>query len=161
MATQSKPTPVVPNELWHPAFGRCVGDPTRAAVRWRAGVDGDAKDALLRDLGLTHAQASGANDGERRPLLRVNRTDGLSWVQGTDGGALDGGQLQRLNESPLVEWGSPAWRADAATRDVPAVFAVNPTRVYVRRDAVDAAGGVAGLGASTPLDVERVDRLGG
>ncbi|AHG88660.1 peptidase S8 and S53 subtilisin kexin sedolisin [Gemmatirosa kalamazoonensis] len=160
MATQSEPTPVVPNELWHPAFGRCVGDPTRAAVQWRPGVDAETKDALLRELGLTHASAGAGTDGERRPLLHVNRTDALSWVQGADGGALDGAQLQRLNASPLVEWVSPAWRADAATREVPALFAVNPTRIYVKRGAVDAAGGVAKLGASTPLDVAP-DRLRG
>ncbi|HEY3260626.1 MAG TPA: S8 family serine peptidase, partial [Pseudonocardiaceae bacterium] len=152
-----------PDIFQHPSAGRSELDPRRVAVRWRAGADEAAKRALIEELGL---QPATLGESERRPLPSINRTDGLWWVQRADTSPLDEETIDRLEASDLVEWAAPSYRGSpreaAAGTPVPAdvtVFAVNPTRLYVRSQAVEAIGGLEA--ARLAPDPDRSSRLPG
>src|SRR5512132_612258 len=133
-----------PGVFEHPSAGTSELDARRLAVRWRVGAEESAKQALVAESGLAPATAG---DGDRRPAIAVNHTDGLWWVERADGEAIDEDVLEALQGSELVEWVSPAYRAatqrGARAADVAetAVYAVNPTRIYVRRQSLEAVGG--------------------
>ena len=160
MTNQEKkaPTPSAPFEFHHPAFGRCVRDDTRAAVRWRARTSQAAKERLLVDAGLTYATI--ATPAER-PLLQVNQTEGLSWVQSVSGAAITAEQLRELQAANIVEWVASAYRADAADPTVPALFCVNPSRLYVKHEDPDISESVASMRMKASFDAAATARLHG
>jgi hypothetical protein len=158
MANQDKKGGIAPAEFLHPVFGRSVRDPARAAVRWRDSASPAAKDRLLDTLGLIIATMPGNTE---RPLLHVNQTDGLSWVEAPNGNPLSSDQLHGLERSDLVEWVASAYRADRSDPTVPALFAVNPSRLYVRTDDVDATEGIAALRMPAAIDADAPVRLRG
>jgi subtilisin family serine protease len=158
MAIQEKKGPSVPTEFQHPTFGRCVRDPTRAAIRWRARTGPAAKEKLLDELGLAYAALPTQPE---RPLLQVNQTDGLSWVQARNGAALSAEQLRGLERSELVQWVAGAYRADRSDPGVPALFCVNPSRLYVRQDDVDVTESIAAIRTSAAIDAEAPTRIRG
>jgi subtilisin family serine protease len=136
-----------PAALEHPTAGRSKLDPTRFAVRWRPGASEDARTALLSDAGLTTIVSEGD-----RPALAVNQTEGLWWVRGR----LTPAALGRLQDSDLVEWVSPGYRAPGEGDDEGRVYAVNPTRLYVPETAVETA-----LRPGVAVDSDRTSRLPG
>jgi subtilisin family serine protease len=165
MANQERKGGIAPPEFQHPTLGRSVRDPTRAAVRWHDNASAVAKNRLLDELGLTYATLAGENE---RPLLQVNQTDGLSWVQSPDEIALSADQLRGLERSELVQWVASAYRAERAEAaraanepTVPALFAVNPSRLYVRKDDVDATEGIAALRTAAAVDLDAPARIPG
>jgi subtilisin family serine protease len=137
-----------PTALEHPTAGRSKLDPTRYAIRWRPGDTDQARTALLSDAGLEPIVTEGD-----RPALAVNRTEGLWWARGR----LTQAALTRLQDSELVEWVSPGYRAPGEAEDEGLVYAVNPTRLYVPQVALEAAA----LPAGVALDSGRSSRLPG
>lgn len=158
MASQEKKGPSAPPEFQHPTFGRCVRDDTRVAIRWRARTSQAAKERLLVDAGLTYASL--ATQAER-PLLQVNQTEGLSWVQAVNGGQITGDQLRELEAANIVEWVASAYRADAGDPTVPALFCVNPSRLYVKRDDTDVSQSIAAMPMKTSFDSNATTRVHG
>src|SRR5215471_8853911 len=156
-----------PEAFEHPSAGRSELEARWLAVRWRPGGSDEAKQALIEEVGLVPATVG---DDERRPSLAVNRTDGLWWVQDAQGEAIGDQAIEQLEASELVEWVSPAYRtsrtpgaepsATAPEGAAAAVFAINPTRLYVRRQAIDAAGGAEAL-ADVDTDTGRASRMSG
>ena len=156
-----------PEAFEHPSAGRSELEARWLAVRWRPGGSDEAKQALIEEVGLVPATVG---DDERRPSLAVNRTDGLWWVQDAQGEAIGDQAIEQLEASELVEWVSPAYRTSRAPGAEPsatapegaaaAVFAINPTRLYVRRQAIDAAGGAEAL-ADVDTDTGRASRMSG
>ncbi len=142
----------------HPQAGACTRDPTRLAVRWRSEATPEAKDELLDELGLVRATTS---DESRRPVVAVNQTTGLSWVQLPGGGAIRADLESRLERSDLVQWVGRAFRGETTEEGDAGLFAVNPERLYVSQQALEAAGGVASLGSGVTLDRARSARLPG
>jgi thermitase len=147
-----------PHAFEHPASGHSERAASLVAVRWSTGADPAAKQALVDRAGLT-AATIGTDD--RRPAVVVNRTDGLWWLRAAGGGTVEENVLATLDASDLVEWVSPAYSAAAragagpaveAVADAPAagaLFAVNPTRIWVRGPELERAGGPAAVGATT------------
>jgi thermitase len=159
-----------PRTFDHPATGPSERDASQLAIRWSRDADATEKQTLIDELGLAPATAG----TDRRPGLAVNRTDALWWVRRADGSGIDDAIIDRVNGSGLVEWVSPAYRAaagpgaagpasDAApgAAGAPAafLFAVNPTRVWVR-DTVLAGADAASLDALGPEPV-RTSRIPG
>jgi Subtilase family len=156
-----------PESFNHPAAGESNLVAELLAIRWRDGGERGDKEELLAETGFEQATIG---EPGRRPVLAVNQTDGLWWVRRSDGSAVDEGMLDQLETSPLVDWVSPAYRAAGAEQAaneaaleppevgaLGAVFAVNPTRLYVRRQALDVMSN-----AETPdlaPDAERQSRL--
>lgn len=145
-----------PAVLAHPTAGQSTLEPSRIAIRWRAGAPETEREQLVADAGL--APAGGDAD---RPAIRVNRTAGLWWLAREDGDAVPDDALVRLEQSDLVEWVSPAYRSPGATDDEGALFVVNPTRLYVRDTALAAVGGLPALPAGIEPDSARSGRLPG
>jgi len=145
-----------PPTISHPTAGRSSLEPSRIAIRWRPTGTDEERDSLIADLGLAPAETEG-----ERPATTVNRTRGLWWVRRGNGEPVPADALARLENSDLVEWVSPAYRAEGGEKDEGALFVVNPTRLYVRQQALDAAGGVAALPAGVGLDSGRTGRLPG
>ena len=158
MANQERKGGIAPAEFVHPAFGRCVRDPARAAIRWRDQASPATKQRLLDSLGLILATMGGNTE---RPLLQVNQTDGLSWVETPNNIPLSADQWRGLERSDLVEWVASAYRADRSDPTVPALFAVNPSRLYVRKDDVDATEGIPALRTPAAVDADAPVRLRG
>lgn len=158
MANQERKGGIAPAEFVHPAFGRCVRDPARAAIRWRDHATPATKQRLLDSLGLILATMGGNTE---RPLLQVNQTDGLSWVETPNNIPLSADQWRGLERSDLVEWVASAYRADRSDPTVPALFAVNPSRLYVRKDDVDATEGIPALRTPAAVDADAPVRLRG
>jgi thermitase len=136
-----------PRTFEHPATGPSQQDASHLAIRWAAGAGTGAKQGLIDELGLVPATLA----DDRRPNLAVNRTDALWWVRRADGSDIGADVLDRLGSSDLVEWVSPAYRAagtdataaaapGAAGSPTPTLFAVNPTRVWVREEALPQLG---------------------
>src|ERR687895_731340 len=150
-----------PATISHPTAGRSSLEPSRIAIRWTGSGTDEERESLLDDAGLSPADV----DREReRPTIAVNRTSGLWWARGAGGEAVPADAMARLEQSDLVEWVSPAYRAEAEgeeDEDEGAIFAVNPTRLYVREEALDAAGGVAALPPGVGVDSARAARLPG
>jgi subtilisin family serine protease len=146
-----------PTSLSHPALGPSALEPSRLAVRWRQGAAVDARESLLSDLGLARLET-----GAERPATAVNGTDGLWWVERIGGRPIARTLLGRLEQSDLVEWISPAYRSEGAAEEGDAaLYAVNPTRLYVRDDAFAASGGAEALPSGVALDSARTTRLPG
>jgi Subtilase family len=146
-----------PASFEHPSAGRSELEATRVAVRWSGGATEEARQALLDQLGLVPARIEGE---QRPPLLRINRTTGLWWVQRADGTPFDAATLDGLAGSEQVEWAAPAYRS--GTESGPAgLFAVNPTRLYVTDSGLAAVGGMAALAEEFSPDRQRVSRLPG
>jgi subtilisin family serine protease len=137
-----------PAALAHPSAGRSTLDPDRIAVRWRPGGTDETRSALLADVGLAPASPAG-----ERPGLAVNRTEGLWWARGKATPDV----LARLQDSELVEWVSPGYRAEGADDDEGLIYAVNPTRLYVPQAVLEASA----LPAGVALDTARSSRLPG
>jgi hypothetical protein len=139
----------------HPAAGLSRRDPRYVAVRWKPGASQEDKLALLRSTG---AELVPADPKAPPPLPRVNQTEGLSWVQGAGGANLEANAIATLEASDIVEWVSAGYRGAQADS---AVFAVNPTRIYVKEASVARAGGLAALGQLVRADAARPGRLKG
>ncbi len=152
--TDQGPTP---NEspLEHPTFGTSDRETHYLAVRWEAGATADTRTAVLDEVGVVPV---GADESERSPLERPNQTEGLTWVEAADGHELDDDVVRRLSDHEAVAWVAPAFRSRG---DDSRVYAVNPSRVYVRQSSLDRAGGTAGLGAAFSPDARRASRIPG
>lgn len=147
-----------PPAITHPSAGRSALEPSRIAIRWSPSGTDEERDSLIAAAGLSPAEDEA---GRERPAVTVNRTSGLWWVRRKDGGPVPADTVAQLEASDLVEWVSPAYRGEEGEEDEGALFAVNPTRLYVRQDALDAAGGVAALPSGVGLDSARSGRLPG
>ena len=139
----------------HPAAGLSRRDPRYIAIRWKPGARQEDKLALLRAAG---AELVPADPKAPPPLPQVNQTEGLSWVQGAGGANLEANAIATLEGSDIVEWVSAGYRGAQADS---AVFAVNPTRVYVKEAPLGRAGGLAALGPLVRADAQRPARLKG
>ena len=137
----------------HPTAGEVTRETSTLAVRWRPNATRDAKQELLDRAGVELATSAGP-DPVRRPTMAVNQTDGLSWVRRKDGDAIQRALARQLEESELVEWIAAAYRSAGGAGDA-ATFCVNPTRLYVTQQALDAAGGVTALGSGATIDLQR------
>jgi subtilisin family serine protease len=140
----------------HPQAGRVEHDRTRLAVRWRDGVDEAAKQARLSELKLVLAARE---DEPPPPAPNVNQTSYLSWVRPQTGGVISPATEQQLEQSDLVEWIARAYRREGAEDAEAGLFAVNPTRVYVAQQALEASGGVEALGPNVSVDSQRTTRI--
>src|SRR5687768_15629744 len=150
-----------PATISHPTAGRSSLDPSRIAIRWTGSGTDEERESLLDDAGLSPADVDSQRE---RPAIAVNRTSGLWWVRRAGGEPVPADAMGRLEQSDLVEWVSPAYRAEAEgdeEQDEGAIFAVNPTRLYVREEVLDAAGGVAALPSGVGVDSARAARLPG
>jgi subtilisin family serine protease len=150
-----------PETFVHPQAGRVERDATRLAIRWRDNASEAAKKELLAELGLVLAAVA---DEARHPLPNVNQTSGLSWVRRDAGGAISAATERRLEQSDAVEWIARAYRAEEGEEGDAGLFTVNPTRLYVSQQALDASGGVEALGvealgADVSVDAQRSARL--
>ena len=145
-----------PSSLSHPAFGRSALEPSRLAVRWRPGAADGARESLLADAGLSPVESTA-----ERPSIAVNRTEGLWWVEHSGGEPVTRDELARLEQSELVEWIAPAYRTQARSDADETLYAVNPTRLYVREEAFAAAGGPQALPDGVALDSARTTQMPG
>lgn len=142
----------------HPAAGMSAKVGGYLAICWRAGVDADEREAVLEKLGL---ELAGAKAEQEQGLLRVNQTDRLSWVAPARGSSIGADAASKLGAEEAVEWVSPCYRGEGRGNEDAALFAINPTRLYLRRAALDAAGGVAALDAALSIDESRSAGLHG
>jgi subtilisin family serine protease len=140
----------------HPQAGRVRRDATRLAIRWRDEAAEAAKASLLEDQTLVLATVS---DEDRPPTISVNQTSHLSWVRRQAGGAISATTEKTIEQSELVDWIARAYRVEDAEDPYAALFAVNPTRVYVAQQPLEAAGGVGQLGVSVSVDADRARRI--
>jgi hypothetical protein len=148
-----------PATISHPTAGRSSLDPSRIAIRWTGSGTDEERESLLDEAGLSPADVDAQRE---RPAIAVNRTSGLWWVRRAGGEPVPADAMGRLEQSDLVEWVSHAYRAEAEQEeDESTLFAVNPTRLYVREEALDAAGGVAALPSGVGVDSARAGRLPG
>ena len=120
------------------------------ALLWREAASADDRDAPLRELGLELARLDGPASATS---LRVNRTRRLSWIAATDGAAIASRTVATLAASPAVEWISTCYRSARGSKTQCNLFAVNPARVFLRRAAIELAGGTAALDPSLAVDV--------
>ncbi|MEM7276508.1 MAG: S8 family serine peptidase [Pseudomonadota bacterium] len=142
----------------HPAAGNCTEVSKYIAICWKAGTDAAERAALLKENGLELATA----DGDKKSgLLRVNQTSRLTWACGKDGKNLSASKTERVSGSDFVDWVAPCFRAESNEAAPASLFAVNPTRLYARRKALDDAGGMASLDATLSPDESRSLNLGG
>jgi len=142
-----------PTAIDHPTAGRSALDPSRLAIRWRPGTTEAQREALLEELGLVPA----ALENAQRPALAINRTEGLWWTR-TPGDVLSAETVERLEASDVVEWISPAYRSGDASDDGTR-YAVNPTRLFIRQESLDAMGGVTALGPDLAIDTTQVTAI--
>lgn len=143
---------------WHPTAGEIKRVPHTLAIRWRANAADEAKAALLKDLRLvlaTHAEK------QPRPLPQINQTDGLSWVTGPQKDKpIDIEIIKNLESNPLVEWVSVALQSVKGQASE-TLFTVNPTRFYIKEQALAQAGGARAVNAGIDVDNSRVSRIPG
>ena len=139
----------------HPVAGKSERVSRYLAIRWRADASPKAKADLLRAAGVELATTSAK---PQPPLPRVNQTEGLSWVQGAGGKPVPPDAAAKLEASDLVEWVSPGFRGGKTGAEV---FAINPTRLYIKQSALDRAGGLSALGTGVAMDSTRTSRLPG
>ena len=154
-----------PSTIEHASSGTSTIDSSKIAVRWREGASDDARAALLERAALSLASSEG-----ERPGPAINNTDGLWWVHGAGDAASFAAAIDLLESSDIVEWVSPAYRAAAspaataegapAADEQAAYFAVNPTRMLVREDAIDVLGGTDAIADVAP-DEQRATRIPG
>jgi Subtilase family len=136
----------------HPVAGTSTAVPEYLAIRWRENAEQEARKALLKELKLEFASLK---TGDQPTMLRVNQTDLLSWVTAGDGQPIEEATIARLVDSDLVLWVSPAYRGERGESAETDLFTVNPTRLYLRREAFDHAGGAAGLDESLSVNESR------
>ncbi len=141
----------------HPVAGMSKRVAEYLAVHWRSDTPPDGCAALVKELGLAPARLA---QGKEPSMLRVNQTDLLWWVE-AGGKPIAEDVAAKLAGSPLVLWVSPAYRGERGEAGETGLFTVNPTRLYLPRGALDAAGGAAALGASVTVDTSRSARLRG
>jgi subtilisin family serine protease len=153
-----------PETFVHPAAGSSRLEPSLLAVRWREGT-AEAKQGVLEEFGLAPATLG---DAGHRPALRVNRTDGLWWVQRPDRAPVAAAAFEQLQANELVAWVAPAYRPAAPTGPVTApaaspplptdafLFAVDPTRLHVRSSAVEATANAEAMTAVDPSGRSRL-----
>lgn len=141
----------------HPVAGASTVVPEYLAIFWSEDADRDTREAVLREYGLALASLDRDKEGA---MLRVNQTERLSWVA-AGGRAISDDTADKLGALGSVEWVSPAFRGENSETGETGLFTVNPTRLYVRRQALDAAGGMAGLDASLTVDESRSATLRG
>ena len=146
-----------PDRFRHPVAGASTVVPEYLAIFWREDADRDTREAILEEYGLAPASIDRDKQGA---MLRVNQTDRLSWVA-AGGRAISDDTVAKLGTLGGIEWVSPAFRGENAEAGETGLFAVNPTRLYVRRQALDAAGGVASLDATLIVDESRSATLSG
>jgi subtilisin family serine protease len=139
----------------HPQAGRSYRDGTRLAIRWRGDASEAAKGELLEGLSLVLATR---DDESRSPAPQVNQTSHLSWVRRTAGGAISATTERQLEQSDLVEWIARAYRREGDEADA-GLFAVNPTRLYLARQPLEAAGGIEALGVNVSVDSRSESRI--
>lgn len=149
MPQEKKTAPFV-----HPVLGESDRDPRYLAIWWRGGATAEAKAALLRSAGLELAITEGK---EQPPQLRVNQTLGLSWVQSKGAKNIPDDTIPRLEASEAVEWVAPAFRSK---QDGASLYAVNPTRLYVKESELDNGPGAAALAGASP-DADRPSGIPG
>lgn len=136
----------------HPVAGTSTEVPRFLAIYWRPDSEPATRSAFLKEYKLELASLKSEN---APPLLRINQTDLLSWVTGSDGKAVKAGTAAKIAESDVVEWVSPCYRGDRGESSETGLFTVNPTRLYLRRQAIDDAGGMASLDASLSTNESR------
>src|SRR5690349_5993771 len=88
-----------PKQFRHPTAGAARRIADYVAVFWREGVSHDARDALIKQLGLEHAELN----SEQPTKHKVNQTDRLSWLRAAGGKATAEDTVAKLAESELVE----------------------------------------------------------
>ena len=153
MAQQPKNSKL--EKFHHPSAGESERDGHYLAIRWKLDVTTKGKNALLVTAKVVPAVLK---ESGKAPLTKVNRTDGLWWVQSKDQKPISVESISQLEGSELVAWVAAAFRA--AKRGA-RLFAVNPTRVYVKQAAVEQAGGVTALGAGLSIDSATTGQLKG
>lgn len=138
------------NTILHPRFGKCKRVKNLFAVRWKSGVNEDARSKQLAEVGVRLEEKD-----VRAPHAAVNQSTGLSWVNAPAAAA------KKLAASELVQWVAPGLETAVAGKDSPrSLIAVNPTRIYLRAGAgADAAAAVAELDAQP--DQAKTNRLPG
>lgn len=141
----------------HPIAGIATQVSGYLAIFWREGVDRETREALLKQHGLALATLK----NEQSATLRVNQTERLSWVRAASGRAIGADAAEQLRASDAVAWVSPAFRGQRSEEDETGLFTVNPTRLYVRRSALDTAGGAASLAAGLSVNNSRSTKLHG
>ena len=156
--TQSrKPKDAGKKKFKHPSAGASTEVPDYLAIHWCSDSEPRARSALLAELELKLAYIE---DEKQAPLLRVNQTDMLSWVAANDGKAIKAELLGKIAASDAVEWVSSCYRGDRGDSAETSLFTVNPTRLYLRRQAIDEAGGMASFDASLSTNESRSASLG-
>lgn len=143
------------SQLRHPTAGVSQRMPEYVAVFWREDAAAEGRRALMKELGLELADIA----QKQSSMLRVNQTDRLSWLRAADGKSIANAVIAKLAASELVHWVSPGFRSARDAAHDTGVFTVNPTRLYVRQQAYDRAGGLAALGGAVSLDASRSNRL--
>lgn len=158
MAAKEK-TSTSAKKFRHPTAGNVQHDNHYLAIMWSANADKDNKTDFLKKLSLTLASTG---EGEKGPLLQVNQTERLSWVTNKDcSKPIEKDELEKLENNDLVEWVSVAFKSAKAKTDLPELFAINPTRFYIKDQVIDNAGGLAPLGTNLGMDSQRKSRLPG
>ena len=141
----------------HPLAGRCKRDRGLLAIRWRPDASAADKEELLDGLGLTLADT-----GTKGPPGRsVNQTTALSWVRNASGRSVGAGAEKKIEQSDLVEWVGWAFRREEAEDEEAGLFTVNPSRLYVSQEALDASREAAPFDAEVVPDSERISRIPG
>lgn len=143
----------------HPTAGNVQQENHYLAIMWAVDAERNGKTALLDSLGLVLAVAV---DEGKKPLLQINQTERLSWVTCKDcTHVIENDVLEKLENNDLVDWVSLALKSSRARSDLPELFAINPTRFYIKSQTIDSAGGMAALGANLGMDTHRKSRLPG
>lgn len=143
------------DKFLHPSAGESERDSRYLAIRWKPDAAHEAKNALLTSAQVVLAVLE---DSGKPPLTKINHTDGLWWVQSKDQKPISIERIAQLEGSALVIWVAAAFRS---TKRGAGLFAVNPTRVYVKPAAVERAGGIAALGADLSIDSATTGQLRG
>ncbi len=142
----------------HPSAGTCTEVQEYLAVHWQPDTESAARSALLKKHGLLLATVG---DHKKTALLRVNQTERLSWVTVSGAKSVTRETADKIADSDIVEWVSPCFHGDRGDTTPTNFFTVNPTRVYMRRQAIDDAGGMAAMDASLSTNESRSANLHG
>lgn len=158
MATKGK-AQASPKKFRHPSAGNVQQEHRHLAIMWAFDTTSDKKSALLSNLNLVLAATE---NEEKTPLLQVNQTENLSWVTNKDDAKpIESEVVEKLETSDLVSWVSFAFKNPKSKSESPELFAINPTRFYIKTAAIDLAGGMTPLGDNLGMDADRKSRLPG
>ncbi len=147
-----KPRDTGKKKFKHPSAGTSIEVHEYLAIHWHLDSEPQARSALLKELELKIACI---DDENQAPLQRVNQTDMLSWVAANNGNVIKAGVAGKIAASDAVKWVSQCYRGDRGDSAKTSLFTVNPTRLYLRRQAIDDAGGIASLDASMSKNESR------